>query len=121
MKKILLLLAVLAAFAPTVSAQRIKETHRFAIKGADTLFVDRHIDPSKLKGDHVISYKPFSGYNTHEIQAFVEKFVLQGLKLEMRTEEYNLVESSHLPGIKPVHSQNPNAEGMPNPIPPAQR
>lgn len=75
----------------------------------------------EIDGDHVISYKPFSGYNTHEIQTFVEKFVLQGLKLEMKTEEYNLVESSHLPGIKPVHSQNPNVEGMPNPIPPAQR
>ena len=60
--------------------------------------------------DHVISYKPFSGYNTHEIQTFVEKFVIQGLQLEMKTEEYNLIESSHLPGFKPVRSKNANAE-----------
>ena len=53
MKKILLLVTVLAAFAPTISAQKIKETHRFAIKGADTLFVDRHIDNSKVKSDLV--------------------------------------------------------------------
>ena len=75
----------------------------------------------EIDGDHVLSYKPFGGYNTHEIQTFVEKFVLQGLKLEMKTEEYNLEESSHLPGFKPVHSKNPNAEGMPNPNPPAKR
>lgn len=60
--------------------------------------------------DHVISYKPFSGYNTHEIQTFVEKFVIQGLQLEMKTEEYNLIESSHLPGFKPVRSKNANTE-----------
>lgn len=75
----------------------------------------------EIDGDHVLSYKPFGGYNTHEIQTFVEKFVLQGLKLEMKTEEYNLEESSHLPGFKPVHSKNPDAEGMPNPNPPAKR
>ena len=75
----------------------------------------------EIDGDHVLSYKPYSGYNTHEIQTFVEKFVLQGLQLEMKTEEYNLVESSHLPGFKPVHSKNPDVEGMPNPNPPAQR
>ena len=75
----------------------------------------------EIDGDHVLSYKPFGGYNTHEIQTFVEKFVLQGLKLEMKTEEYNLEESSHLPGFKPVHSKNPDAEGIPNPNPPARR
>ena len=75
----------------------------------------------EIDGDHVLSYKPFGGYNTHEIQTFVQKFVLQGLKLEMKTEEYNLEESSHLPGFKPVHSKNPDAEGMPNPNPPARR
>ena len=75
----------------------------------------------EIDGDHVLSYKPFGGYNTHEIQTFVQKFVLQGLKLEMKTEEYNLEESSHLPGFKPVHSKNPDAEGMPNPNPPAKR
>ena len=51
MKKILLLLAVLAAFIPAASAQKVKEMHRFAIKGTDTLYVDRHIDLSKVKGD----------------------------------------------------------------------
>lgn len=49
--------------------------------------------------DHVLSYKPFSGYNTHEIQNFVQKFVIQGLKLEMKTVEYNMIEPSHLPGM----------------------
>ena len=87
------------------------------------VFAQLHEDimQREIDGDHVLSYKPFSGYNTHEIQTFVEKFVIQGLKLEMKTEEYNLVESSHLPGFKPVHSQNPDAEGIPNPNPPAQR
>ena len=75
----------------------------------------------EIDGDHVLSYKPFGGYNTHEIQTFVQKFVLQGLKLEMKTEEYNLEESSHLPGFKPVHSKNPDAEGIPNPNLPAKR
>lgn len=75
----------------------------------------------EIDADHVLSYKPFSGYNTHEIQTFVEKFVVQGLQLEMKTEEYNLVESSHLPGFKPVHSKNPDAEGIENPTPPARR
>jgi len=75
----------------------------------------------EIDGDHVLSYKPYSGYNTHEIQTFVEKFVVQGLQLEMKTEEYNMIESSHLPGFKPVHSKNPDAEGIANPIPPAQR
>ena len=75
----------------------------------------------EIDGDHVLSYKPYSGYNTHEIQTFVEKFVIQGLELEMKTEEYNMVESSHLPGFKPVHSRNPNPEGIANPNPPAQR
>ena len=75
----------------------------------------------EIDGDHVLSYKPFGGYNTHEIQTFVEKFVLQGLKLEMKTEEYNFEESSHLPGFKPVHSKNPDVEGIPNPNPPAKR
>jgi acetyl esterase/lipase len=51
MKKIVFLIAVLAMFAPAVNAQKIKETHRFAIKGSDTLFVDRHIDNSKIKSD----------------------------------------------------------------------
>ena len=53
MKKILLLLAVFAVFMPAASAQKIKETRRYAIKGTDTLFVDRHIDVSKVKGDLV--------------------------------------------------------------------
>ena len=75
----------------------------------------------EIDGDHVLSYKPYSGYNTHEIQTFVEKYVIQGLQLQMKTEEYNLVESSHLPGFKPVHSRNPEAEGIQNPIPPAKR
>lgn len=47
--------------------------------------------------DHVLSYKPFSGYNTNEIQTFIKKFVLQGLPLQMETREKNLVEASHLP------------------------
>ena len=51
MKKILLLLAVLVAFNPAADAQKVKETRRFAIKGTDTLFVDRHVDLSKVKGD----------------------------------------------------------------------
>lgn len=48
--------------------------------------------------DHVMSYKPFSGYNTAEIQTFIKKFVIQGLKLEMQTREKNLVAPSKLPG-----------------------
>lgn len=75
----------------------------------------------EIDGDHVLSYKPYGGYNTHEIQTFVEKFVIQGLQLEMKTEEYNLVESSHLPGFKPVHSKNPDVQGIQNPNPPAER
>lgn len=51
----------------------------------------------EIDADHVMSYKPFSGYNTKEIQTFVEKFVIKGLPLEMKTEEYNLKEPSHLP------------------------
>ena len=74
----------------------------------------------EIDGDHVLSYKPFSGYNTHEIQTFVEKYVVQGLQLQMKTEEYNLVESSHLPGFKPVHTTNPEVEGIENPNPPAK-
>ena len=53
MKKILLFLAVFAAFIPAVNAQKVKETHMYAIKGTDTLFVDRHIDLSKVKGELV--------------------------------------------------------------------
>jgi hypothetical protein len=49
--------------------------------------------------DHVISYKPFSGYNTAEIQTFVKKFAIQGLKLEIQTKEKNLVAPSKLPGF----------------------
>ena len=71
----------------------------------------------EIDGDHVLSYKPYSGYNTHEIQTFVEKFVIQGLELEMKTEEYNMVESSHLPGMKPVRSRNADAAGPANPNP----
>lgn len=56
----------------------------------------------EIDGDHVLSYKAFSGYNTNEIQTFVQKFVLQGLPLRMKTEEYNMVEPSHLPGTTPV-------------------
>ena len=51
MKKILLILAVLAVFVPAAQAQKVKETRRFAVKGTDTLFVDRHVDLSKVKGD----------------------------------------------------------------------
>jgi hypothetical protein len=75
----------------------------------------------EIDGDHVLSYKPYSGYNTHEIQTFVEKFVIQGLELEMKTEEYNMVESSHLPGMKPVRSRNADAAAPANPNRPAQR
>ena len=71
----------------------------------------------EIDGDHVLSYKPYSGYNTHEIQTFVEKFVIQGLELEMKTEEYNMVESSHLPGMKPVRSRNADAAAPANPNP----
>ena len=74
---------------------------------------------SEIDGDHVLSYKPYSGYNTHEIQTFVQKYVIQGLHLQMRTLEYNLDESSHLPGFKAVHSKNAEAEGIANPLPPA--
>ncbi len=49
--------------------------------------------------DHVISYKPFTGYNTAEIQTFVKKFVIEELKLEMQTREKNLVAPSKLPGF----------------------
>lgn len=49
--------------------------------------------------DHVISYKPFTGYNTAEIQTFITKFVIQGLKLEMYTKEKNMVAPSKLPGF----------------------
>ena len=59
---------------------------------------------TEVDADHIMSYKPFSGYNTHEIQTFVEKFVVQGLQLEMKTEEYNKVEPSHLPSARPVRS-----------------
>lgn len=48
--------------------------------------------------DHVMSYKAFSGYNYPEIQTFVQKYVIQGLPLQMETLEKNLVEPSHLPG-----------------------
>ena len=71
----------------------------------------------EIDGDHVLSYKPYSGYNTHEIQTFVEKFVIQGLELEMKTEEYNMVESSHLPGMRPVRSRNADAAAPANPNP----
>jgi poly(3-hydroxybutyrate) depolymerase len=53
---------------------------------------------TEVGADHVMSYKPFSGYNTYEIQTFVEKFVVQGLRLEMRTEEINHDGPSLLPG-----------------------
>jgi len=71
----------------------------------------------EIDGDHVLSYKPYSGYNTHEIQTFVEKFVIQGLELEMKTEEYNMVESSHLPGMRPVRSRNADSAAPANPNP----
>lgn len=64
----------------------------------------------EIDADHIMSYKAFSGYNTNEIQTFVQKFVLQGLPLRMRTEEYNMTEPSHLPGMKPVRSKNPQPE-----------
>lgn len=47
--------------------------------------------------DHVLSYKAFTGYNTHEIQTFVQKFVVLGLPLQMNTVEANMVKPSHLP------------------------
>ena len=53
---------------------------------------------SEIGADHVMSYKPFSGYNTHEIQTFVQKFVVEGLQLEMKTEELNHAGPSRLPG-----------------------
>lgn len=46
--------------------------------------------------DHVMSYKPFSGYNNEEIQAFVYKYVLLGLPLQMETHEKNMKEPSSL-------------------------
>lgn len=49
--------------------------------------------------DHVMSYKPFTGSNTAEIQTFITKFVIQGLKLEMYTKEKNMVAPSKLPGF----------------------
>ena len=128
MKRLLLILSSLVLFQTALQAQQVKEMYLYAVKGTDSLFVDRHVDWSRIRGDKIptMIYMygggwAFGGYNTHEIQTFVEKFVLQGLKLEMKTEEYNLEESSHLPGFKPVHSKNPDAEGMPNPNPPAQR
>lgn len=48
--------------------------------------------------DHVMSSKPFSGYNTHEIQTFIQKFVLEGLPLQMETHEQNLIAPSSLAG-----------------------
>ena len=57
---------------------------------------------TETDGDHVLSYKPFSGYNTPEIQSFVDKFVLKGLRLEMTTVEYNMDEASHLPGFPAI-------------------
>jgi len=50
--------------------------------------------------DHVLSYKPYSGYNINEIHTFIQKFVLQGLPLQMETRETNLAGASHLPGAK---------------------
>lgn len=47
--------------------------------------------------DHVMSYKPFIGHNNAEIQTFVKKYVVEGLKLEMNTVEKNLVAPSRLP------------------------
>lgn len=71
----------------------LKQLHEMEVPNA--LYVEED-------ADHVMSYKPFSGYNTNEIQTFVEKFVIQGLKLEMKTTEYNMIEPSHLPGM-PSH------------------
>ena len=51
MKKILVLIVALAAFIPVANAQRVMETHQFAVKDGEALFVDRHIDPAKVKGD----------------------------------------------------------------------
>lgn len=48
------------------------------------------------EADHVMSYKPFSGYSTAEIQTFVKKFVLEELPLQMETHEKNLVEPASL-------------------------
>jgi len=51
--------------------------------------------------DHVMSYKPFCGCNTEEIQTFVKKYVIQALPLQMETHERNMVSPSSLanPGI----------------------
>jgi len=57
---------------------------------------------TEIDGDHVLSYKAFSGYNFKEIQTFVEKFVIKGLQLEMVTTEYNLEEASHLPDFPAI-------------------
>lgn len=59
--------------------------------------------------DHVLSYKGYSGYNFNEIHTFIEKLVLQGLPLRIKTEEYNMVEPSHLPGM-PAHPRKAQNE-----------
>jgi acetyl esterase/lipase len=51
MKRILLILAVLVMSISAANAQKVKETSRYAIKGTDTLYVDRHVNLSKVKGD----------------------------------------------------------------------
>lgn len=48
------------------------------------------------EADHVMSYKPFSGYSTAEIQTFIQKFVLMELPLQMETHEKNMVEPASL-------------------------
>lgn len=48
------------------------------------------------EADHVMSYKPFSGYSTAEIQTFVKKFVIMELPLQMETHEKNMVEPASL-------------------------
>lgn len=48
------------------------------------------------EADHVMSYKPFSGYSTAEIQTFIQKFVIMELPLQMETHEKNMVEPASL-------------------------
>ena len=53
MKRIILILASLVLFLSALQAQPARETYLYAVKGADSLFVDRHIDWSRVKGDKI--------------------------------------------------------------------
>ena len=53
MKRFILIASSLLLFAAALNAQPVRETNLYAVKGADSLFVDRHIDMSRVKGDKI--------------------------------------------------------------------